>query len=92
VTEPLLTAREVSAQLGVCPETVLRWTRRGELHGIRLPSGAIRYRPADLEAWLNLRSTKNGSGEEPTPVSTTPTRGVGYVQPVSTTKEEHDAC
>ena len=36
--------------LGVSTETVLRWTRRGELPAIRLPGGAIRYRQDELDA------------------------------------------
>lgn len=56
MTGPLLTAREVADMLGVSAETVLRWTRRGELPAIRLPGGAIRYREADLEEWLAARS------------------------------------
>lgn len=55
MTGPLLTAREVADMLGVSAETVLRWTRRGELPAIRLPGGAIRYREADLEEWLAAR-------------------------------------
>lgn len=47
----LLTAREVAAQLGVSSETVLRWTRCGELPGFRMPGGALRYREADLHDW-----------------------------------------
>jgi excisionase family DNA binding protein len=43
--------------LGVSAETVLRWTRRGELPAIRLPGGAIRYRETDLDAWLQARET-----------------------------------
>lgn len=54
---PLLTAREVADMLGVNPETVLRWTRRGELAGLRLPGGALRYRQGDLDEWLALRAT-----------------------------------
>jgi excisionase family DNA binding protein len=89
--ERLLTARELAEQLGVSSEAVLRWTRRGELRGIRLPSGAIRYRPAELEAWLDDRVTEKGRGEELTPASTTLARGVTYAPPASTTKEEQDA-
>jgi excisionase family DNA binding protein len=54
---PLLTAREVSDLLGVSSETVLRWTRRGELPAIKLPGGAIRYRENDLDGWLEQRAT-----------------------------------
>jgi excisionase family DNA binding protein len=48
----LLTAREVAGLIGVSSETVLRWTRRGELPGFRLPGGALRYRETELEQWL----------------------------------------
>ena len=54
----MMTARELSAPLGVSAETVLRWTRRGELPAIRLPGGAIRYRPEEIEAWLESRATE----------------------------------
>jgi excisionase family DNA binding protein len=57
VTGSLITARHVAELLGVSPETILRWTRRGELPAIRLPSGAIRYRPEDLDAWLDEHAT-----------------------------------
>jgi excisionase family DNA binding protein len=43
--------------LGVSPETVLRWTRRGELPAIRLPGGPIRYRKAEIDEWLEQRAT-----------------------------------
>jgi excisionase family DNA binding protein len=46
MTARLLTAREVAAMLGVTAETVLRYTRAGELPGIRLPGtvrGRLRY-------------------------------------------------
>jgi excisionase family DNA binding protein len=68
VTGPLLTARQVSEALSVSPETVLRWTRRGELPAIRLPSGAIRYRPDDLNVWLDEHATAapgRGSANHP---------------------------
>lgn len=53
MTGPLRTAREVAGLLGVSTETVLRWTRRGELPALRLPGGAIRYREIDLDKWLS---------------------------------------
>ena len=56
MTGRLLTAREVAGLLGVSSETVLRWTRRGDLPAIRLPGGAIRYREDELEAWLSKRA------------------------------------
>lgn len=58
----LLTARSLSETLGVSAETVLRWTRRGEVPALRLPSGAIRYRPAQIEQWLAARQLQNSDG------------------------------
>lgn len=55
--ERLLTARDVAELLSVSAETVLRWTRRGDLPGFRLPGGALRYRLEELEAWLEARET-----------------------------------
>jgi excisionase family DNA binding protein len=61
MTGRLLTAREVADLLGVSAETVLRWTRRGELPAIRLPGGAIRYRKDELDAWLSDRATSRAT-------------------------------
>jgi excisionase family DNA binding protein len=57
MADRLLTARDIADLLGVSAETILRWTRRGELPAFRLPSGAIRYREAELEGWLEERAT-----------------------------------
>ncbi|MGH3077240.1 MAG: helix-turn-helix domain-containing protein [Gaiellaceae bacterium] len=57
MSERLVTARDVAEQLGVTPKTVLRWTGRGLLPAIRLPSGALRYRPEDVDAWLHEHET-----------------------------------
>ncbi|MFL5816581.1 MAG: helix-turn-helix domain-containing protein [Conexibacter sp.] len=50
-----MTARDVAGELGVCPETVLRWTKRGSLPGFRLPSGALRYRADEMRQWIDDR-------------------------------------
>ena len=57
MTGRLLTAREVADRLGITRETALRWTRRGDLPGFKLPGGAIRYREPDLDAWLQEHAT-----------------------------------
>lgn len=54
----LLTARDLADLLGVSAETVLRWARRGELPAFRLPGGAIRFREADVDAWLEAKATR----------------------------------
>jgi excisionase family DNA binding protein len=53
----LLTVRKVADLLSVSSETVLRWTRRGDLPAIRLPGGALRYRETEIEAWLTAHGT-----------------------------------
>ena len=86
MTSPLLTAREVAERLGVSPETVLRWIRRGELPAIKLPGGAVRVREDELERWLEERATPS-RGVSTTPVSAA--QPLGY--PASTTpKVEED--
>ncbi len=57
MTARLLTAREVADLLDVSTETVLRWVRAGKLPAVRLPSGALRFPMADLDAWLTERAT-----------------------------------
>jgi excisionase family DNA binding protein len=52
VTGRLVTAREVAELLGVSTGALLRWTRRGEIPAVKLPGGAVRYRPDAIEAWL----------------------------------------
>jgi excisionase family DNA binding protein len=52
-----LTARNVADLLDVSTETVLRWTRRGELPATPLPGGVIRFAEDDLKRWLNERAT-----------------------------------
>ena len=75
----LLTARAVAERFDVSAETVLRWTRRGELPAIRLPGGAIRFRECDLEAWLAVRATQADTGPDSKAAprgAPTPTRGL----------------
>lgn len=68
----LLTARAVADLVGVSTETVLRWTRRGELPAIRLPGGAIRYREDELEDWLQKRATPRRGALTTTPGAAQP--------------------
>lgn len=51
--DDLLTVREVAERLKVARTTVLRWAAAGHLPHVRLPSGALRFREADLEKWLD---------------------------------------
>ena len=96
MTGRLLTARDVAELLGVTAETVLRWTRRGQLPAFKLPGGAVRYREPDVDAWLEAHSTRAGDGTEevsPTPDATRH-RGVSLVgspiplRPAAPTEED----
>jgi excisionase family DNA binding protein len=77
VNDRLLTARHVAGRLGVSPETVLRWTRRGDLPGFRLPGGAIRYRAAVLDGWLDAHAT-GAADREVLPTRTNRAHGGAY--------------
>jgi len=72
--------------LGVHPETVLRWTRRGDLRACRLPGGAIRYREDELDAWLNERATPARS----LPTTTPGAALAGTVQSIMPTTTEDE--
>ena len=50
--ERLLTTREVADLLALSPEAVLRRWRAGELPGFRLSTKVLRFREAELAAWL----------------------------------------
>ena len=41
-----------AAALGVSKDTLRRWYREGKFPGIRTPGGRLRFRPADIDAFL----------------------------------------
>jgi predicted DNA-binding transcriptional regulator AlpA len=60
--EPLVTARDVAAALGMTPDWVLDRWQAGDLPGFRLGrhKGPVRFRWSEIEAWLQER---HGGGE-----------------------------
>ena len=64
VTERLLTAREVAEFLGFAPATVLDWFEAGRLPGFKLNGRAVRFRPSEIEAWLEEQRA-GARGEAP---------------------------
>lgn len=64
MTGPLLTGRQVADMLGVSNKTILRWALEGELPSIRLSNRAIRFRPSDIDQWLDERATPGGSAND----------------------------
>jgi excisionase family DNA binding protein len=75
---PLLTVREVADQLGVSTGALLRWTRDGRVPAVKLPSGAVRYRPEQIEAWLEEHAT-GAAGREVSPTRTDRAQLKAYV-------------
>lgn len=52
--QPELVSRSEAARiLGVHDDTIYRWSRRGLLNPVKLPSGISRYRISELEAIKN---------------------------------------
>jgi predicted DNA-binding transcriptional regulator AlpA len=61
----LLTARELAQRLSVSAGALLRWTRAGQVPGaVKLPSGAIRYRPELIEPWLDELALDKADGAD----------------------------
>ncbi len=52
----LITARELADTLGVSTGALLRWTRAGKVPAVKLPGGAIRFVPEQIDAWLDDRA------------------------------------
>jgi len=58
------TPTEVAHQLGVDPESVRRWIRRGWLGATKLGHNTIRITPADLSAFLAAHRVGMGRPRE----------------------------
>jgi excisionase family DNA binding protein len=59
----LLSAYEVAETLGMSPEWVWKQVREGTLPCIRLSRRAIRFDPAEIEAWVQEHHFPVGSKE-----------------------------
>lgn len=69
MSERLLTAREVAALVGLSTEAFLRRWRRGDIRGYALAPNVLRFRPVDVEEWLDgLVRNGPGAGGEVAPV------------------------
>ena len=65
--EHLMTPKEVGEFLGVAHQTVYRWAWKGDIPAIfvqrRQRKAVIRFRPSELEKWLDERSFDKTSSE-----------------------------
>jgi excisionase family DNA binding protein len=64
VAEPLLTAVQVAELLAVPRTRVWSMSRRGEIPTVRLGPREVRYRPADIDAWIARRTTSRPRGTQ----------------------------
>ena len=56
-----MTVRDVAAYLSVNEKTVYRLAQRGELPGFKV-AGAWRFRPEDLEGWVQNQKVEPNGG------------------------------
>jgi len=63
VKEDLLTVREVAPRLGIARGTILKWAREKKIPSVKLPSGAVRFVPSDVDAWVEAHQ-RPGTGRE----------------------------
>lgn len=52
ITKELLTRKDIAELCQVSPLTVIRWEHDGKLPAIRLGAGSVRYKRADVQAFL----------------------------------------
>jgi excisionase family DNA binding protein len=79
--EPLLTARQVAELLGFAPGTIVDWYEAGKLPGFKL-GGRLRFRPSEVEAWLEAKRAGAG-GEAPATPRQRPPEGVVSLAPAT---------
>jgi excisionase family DNA binding protein len=59
---PLLSADDVADLAQVKRPTVLRWNRQGRMPAaVRLNERTLRWRPADVQAWIEQRTDKQST-------------------------------
>jgi len=80
VKEPLLTARQVAELLGFAPGTIVDWYEAGKLPGFKL-GGRLRFRPSEVEAWLEERRANARREASPSPSKRSPDRVVSQLSP-----------
>jgi excisionase family DNA binding protein len=61
-TKPL-TKQELATWLGVTPRFIETQVAKGNLRRVKLSGHCVRFRPADIEAWLEASTEAEGSAE-----------------------------
>lgn len=55
---PLITSRELAAELSVSYQTACAWSKAGKVPALHMPDGSYRYRRSEIDAWLAERSNR----------------------------------
>lgn len=55
--QALITTGVAAKRLGVTPNTLRRWADDRRIPHVRLPSGRLKFRPADVDAVLVVQET-----------------------------------
>jgi excisionase family DNA binding protein len=59
--EIYLTRKEAAAVLQVSQRTISTWVKEGKIHGLRLPSGLLRFKKSSISLALkNIKTIKYG--------------------------------
>jgi excisionase family DNA binding protein len=90
VTERLLTSRELAELLGFSSSTIQDWYEAGKIPGFRI-GGRLRFRPTEVEAWLETKRPGDGGEVAPVPFQTPGPEPSLTVAPVPSEGGEHDA-
>lgn len=59
-TQPLLSVPEVARWLGISPNTLRYWRHVHRGPQSLTVGGVVRYRPSDIEAWLEAGAKRGG--------------------------------
>lgn len=96
-----MAAREASTYLACSVGALLRWARRGEVPSVKLPSGAIRFVPETIQAWVAECEVARSAEELPNALTHRAADGHGpseFSSPnarpplAASTEEEDHAC
>jgi excisionase family DNA binding protein len=61
----LLTTKEVSERLHLCPDSIRKLARSGVLPSIRLVRGRLRFSEVDIDRAVESRSSRPAPGRPP---------------------------
>ena len=58
----LLTLKEAASRIGIAPQTLMNWRTKGYGPPWAYIGGRVRYKPEDIDRWINDRFKENTDG------------------------------